>query len=82
MDKIIKLRGRIDEIDNEIMKLLSERYEISDRIGDIKSTSKVQILDQKREEYVLNKTKKHSHSPQLELVYRTIMGESKNIQRR
>jgi chorismate mutase len=82
MDKIIELRGRIDEIDNEIMKLLSERYEISDHIGDIKSTSKVQILDQKREEYVLNKTKKHSHSPQLELVYRTIMGESKNIQRR
>ena len=82
MDKIIELRRRIDEIDNEIMKLLSERYEISDQIGNIKSTSKVQILDQKREEYVLNKTKKHSHSPQLELVYRAIMGESKNIQRR
>ena len=82
MDKIIELRRRIDEIDNEIMKLLSERYEISDQIGNIKSTSKVQILDQKREEYVLNKTKKHSHSPQLELVYKTIMHESKNIQRR
>lgn len=82
MDKIVKLRNRIDEIDNEIMKLLSERYEISDEIGAIKSNSKVQILDQKRESYVLNKTKKHSHSPQLELVYRTIMSESKNIQRR
>ena len=82
MDKIIKLRNRIDEIDNEIMSLLNERYIISDQIGDIKSKSKSNILDPKREEYVLNKTKKHSHSPQLELVYRTIMGESKNIQRR
>lgn len=82
MDKIIKLRTRIDEIDNEIMSLLSERYEISDEIGTIKSSSKVDVLDTKREEYVLNKTKKHSHSSQLELVYRTIMNESKNIQRR
>ena len=82
MDKIIHLRNRIDEIDTEIMHLLNERYEISDQIGAIKSSSKVDVLDTKREEYVLNKTKKHSHSPQLELVYRTIMHESKNIQRR
>jgi chorismate mutase len=82
MDKIIKLRSRIDQIDSDIMRLLNERYEISDEIGTIKSSSKVDVLDTKREEYVLNKTKKHSHSPQLELVYRTIMHESKNIQRR
>lgn len=82
MDKIDTLREQIDSIDNELMKLLSERYEISDQIGTIKSSSKKEVLDQKREDYVLNKTKKHSHSPQLELVYRTIMSESKNIQRR
>lgn len=82
MDKIKDLRNRIDEIDNKVMELLSERYDISAQIGLEKSTSKVEVLDQKREDYVLNKTKKHSHSPQLELVYRTIMNESKNIQRR
>lgn len=82
MDKIINLRAEIDEIDDKVMELLSKRYEISDQIGIIKSNSKVDVLDSKREEHVLNKTKKHSHSPQLELVYRTIMHESKNIQRR
>ncbi len=82
MDKIIAFRSKIDEIDKEIMYLLNERYKISEQIGDIKSNSKVQVLDQKREDYVLNKTKEYSHSPQLELVYRTIMSESKNIQRR
>ncbi len=82
MDKINILRQQIDTIDNELMKLLSERYEISDKIGTIKSNSKKEVLDQNREDFVLNKTKKHSHSPQLELVYRTIMNESKNIQRR
>ena len=64
------------------MGLLSERYDISDQIGAIKSNSKIDILDTNREEYVLNKIKKHGHSPQLELVYSTIMSESKNIQRR
>ena len=82
MDKITDLRTIIDDIDNELMALLNKRYEISDKIGAIKSNSKKVILDKKREDYVLNKTKKHSHSPQLELVYRTIMNESKNIQRR
>ncbi len=82
MDKIEDLRKQIDIIDNELMKLLSKRYELSDQIGNLKSNSKRDILDQKREDVVLNKTKKHSHSPQLEVVYRTIMSESKNIQRR
>lgn len=82
MDKIIELRNRINSIDDQIMLLLNERYDISDQIGEIKSTSKIGILDKNREEYVLDKTKKHEHSPQIELVYRTIMSESKNIQRR
>lgn len=82
MDKINNLRQQIDSIDDNLMKLLNERYDISDQIGTLKSSSKKEILDQKREDYVLNKTKKHSHSPQLELVYRMIMSESKNIQRR
>lgn len=82
MDKIENLRNQIDSIDNDLMTLLNKRYEISDQIGTLKSNSKKEILDQKREDYVLNKTKNHSHSPQLELVYRTIMIESKNIQKR
>jgi len=82
MDKIIKLRTRINDIDDQIMSLLSERYDISDQIGILKSNSKIDILDTNREEYVLNKIKKHEHSQQLELVYSTIMSESKNIQRR
>ena len=82
MDKIIALRNRINSIDDQIMLLLNERYDISNQIGEIKSNSKISILDKNREEYVLDKTKQHGHSPQIESVYRTIMSESKNIQRR
>ena len=82
MDKINDLRNKIDQIDNNIMSLLNRRYEISDQIGTLKSNSNKEILDQKREDYVLNKTKEYSHFPQIELVYKSIMTQSKNIQRK
>lgn len=82
MDSLKALRDVIDEVDDQIMSLLNKRFDISNKIGSVKSNSKKDILDIKREEYVLNKIKKYSHSPQIELVYRVIMSESKNIQRR
>ncbi len=82
MDKIDQLRTKMDEIDEKVMRLLNERYDISVLIGLSKSISKKEILDQKRESVILNKTTKYSHYPQLELVYKTIISESKNIQRK
>ena len=82
MDKINDLRHQIDILDDELMELLNRRYDASEQIGEIKSTSKKAVLDSKREDYVLNKAKKYSHHKQLEIVYKTIMNESKNIQRR
>ena len=82
MDKIEDLRQQIDILDDKLMKLLNKRYDVSEQIGDIKSNSKKDILDSKREVYVLDKAKKYNHSKQLESVYKAIMNESKNIQRR
>lgn len=82
MDKLEDLRKQIDKLDNDLMKLLNKRYELSEQIGDLKSNSNKDIVDTNREKQVLIKTLEYSHSPQLELVYRTIMNESKNIQRR
>lgn len=82
MDKINDLRQKIDEIDDKLMALLNKRYDLSIKIGSRKSNSKTEILDSKREDYILNKSKNHSHSPQIEAVYRSIMNESKNIQKR
>lgn len=82
MDKITNLREVIDEIDNELMRLLSKRYEVSIEIGKLKSNSNKEILDRQREDYILGKTLKYSHSSQIKEVYKTIMSESKNIQKR
>ena len=80
MDKMKALREQIDILDDQLMFLLSKRYDISSKIGEYKSNSNIEILDNNREQLIINKTLNHSHSPQLELVYRAIMDASKNIQ--
>jgi len=82
MDKINELREQIDIIDRKIMELLEKRYTISKEIGELKQQLKTTVLDQNRENIILNKASKYSHSPQIELVYKTIMSESRKLQRK
>ncbi|MEM3641263.1 MAG: chorismate mutase [Candidatus Bathyarchaeia archaeon] len=49
MDRIAKLREKIDEIDDEILRLLKERVEVSKLIGKIKREKGMPIRDQERE---------------------------------
>ena len=82
MDKLLEQRKRIDEIDNQIMDLLDERYDISIEIGNIKEESKTPVLDSGRELEVLKKTAKLRHSLAIKNVYTSIMEESKKLQRK
>ncbi|MEM2103332.1 MAG: chorismate mutase [Candidatus Bathyarchaeia archaeon] len=49
MDRITILRGKIDEIDGEILNLLKERVETSRLIGKIKKEIAMPIRDPERE---------------------------------
>ena len=82
MDKIANLRNLIDVLDEEIMSLLDERYTLSLKIGNLKVQAKTNVLDTKRESFILDKTSKYSHSPEIGIVYKTIMKESKSLQRK
>ena len=82
MDKIDKLRQDIDSLDNEIMELLDKRFNLTNQIGTIKKQDKRIVLDSKREQLILDKTSKYSHSPQIINIYKTIMDESKSLQRK
>lgn len=82
MDFISDLREEINSLDDKIMNLLNERFERSLVIGERKSKSSVSILDTNRETFILEKSFKHKHSPQIAAVYTTIMTESKNLQRK
>jgi chorismate mutase len=50
MPTISELRQRIDKIDSQIIKKLSQRKKISIQIGKIKSQAGKNIFDSKREE--------------------------------
>ena len=82
MDKIDDMRHLIDILDDEIMSILDERFALSKKIGKLKTLAKTDVLDTKREKTVLDKTSKYSHSPEIGIVYKTIMEESKSLQRK
>ena len=82
MDQINDLRTKIDKIDDEIMNLLDKRFSIAIHIGNLKELAKTSVLDTKRENIVLDKTSNYSHSPEIGVVYNTIMEQSKSLQRK
>ena len=53
MAKIDDLRFMIDEIDLELLKLITKRIKISEKIGTLKKQSGLKIVDKNREIQVL-----------------------------
>ena len=50
MEKILSLRKRIDEIDEQILRFLKERVEICKIIGKTKREHGIPVKDQRRED--------------------------------
>ena len=48
-DEIKKLRGEIDNLDKQLLKLLSQRFLLSEKIGEIKKENRLNIIDPERE---------------------------------
>jgi monofunctional chorismate mutase len=82
MDKLQQARLNIDELDKQIMDLLDKRFDLSIEVGKIKQANSTQVLDTNREQIILDKITKYSHSPQISTIYKTIMNESKSLQRK
>jgi len=82
MDGIEKLRLIINDIDKELMRLLDQRFELTTEIGHLKAQQKKAVLDQNREQVILDKASTYNHSPQLQAIYKTIMEQSKQLQRK
>ncbi len=56
-EKISELRKKIDEIDEEIVKLLDERMGIAREIGMAKKKEGLELVDKEREETILQRVK-------------------------
>ena len=79
------VRVKIDEIDNQMMQLFKDRMEIIDKVADIKSQANISIVDEKREDAIVEaRTNGLSNIEKGEaaLFIRSMMGASKIRQRR
>lgn len=86
MDELSVLRQQIDNIDNQILELLSERFSIVKKIGDVKKQSNLPLQNSKREEEIiesLSQKAKANNLPKslIEKVWRIIFAEASNIQK-
>ncbi len=81
------LRTKINQIDSEIINLLSQRMEISELIAHHKKEHDLTLLQPEREKEVIDKliiqAKQHKLDKNFILnVYHLIIKESKNIQKK
>ncbi len=82
MKDINTLRHQINTLDNEIMALLNQRFNIVESIGDLKHSKKVAIEDNSRETLILDKASSFTYKTEIEAIYKTIFTVSKNLQRK
>lgn len=81
MEKILPLRRKIDEIDEQILRLLKERFEVSKRIGKTKREHEISLRDYGREDEVYANVMKRAsqlglNPPEVKAIYREIIAMS------
>ena len=85
MEKILSLRKKIDEIDEQILRFLKERVEVSRSIGKTKREHGIPVRDYEREdELYANVMRKASelglNQREVRAVYREIIAMSVHAQ--
>ena len=78
-------RTRIDELDEQIVKLLNERAACAIAIGDLKRQSAAAIYEPRREQQVIEHARKVNPGPlageQVQDIYERIMDIMRSLQR-
>lgn len=75
------LRRQIDLLDDQIMDLLNQRFDIVKDVKAFKKDNSVAVLDLKREEFIMGKTRQYDNAYALEEVYKKILKVSKELQK-
>ena len=86
MDKrILTLREQIDDLDEEIIKLLKTRMEISKKVGLLKEKLHIPIEDKLRENEIIerltSKAGKNLSEEQLIRIFTAVFKTSKQVQK-
>lgn len=86
MEDLSTSRKKINELDQHLVKLLEERFNVVTEVNDYKRQHDLPILDAKREQQVLAKvaglTNRSDLLPYLQEIYQEIMQRSREYQKR
>lgn len=81
MAEILNLRGQIDELDNKILRLLSQRAELSICVGHVKRRTGLAARSSDRERAILRRILKVNEGPldsaAIRRIFRLIVQESR-----
>jgi chorismate mutase len=84
--KIEDWRAQIDEVDNELLRLLNRRARLAARIGGMKSSAGLPLYDPGREQEILSRACRANAGPLDERavarIFRRIMTETRAVQAR
>lgn len=80
---IEELRREIDETDEKITELFIKRLALSRKIGRIKKEKNLPVLDEKREEEIIEKLseKAGDDGEYIKELYKTVFGISRDLQK-
>jgi len=80
--QILKLREDVGSVDKNLIRILEKRFEITNKIGEIKNVNGIPIEDLKREEEIINFQQKLTKiSPEfVKKLFKLIFEESKKSQ--
>lgn len=84
MRDIEDIRDDINKLDEKLIGLLKERFDLSKEVRAYKKENNMPIFDEKREEEILRKIEDDNkeYGPYFKNIYQAIMDESKNLQKR
>ena len=85
MEKLEELRLRINDVDEKIVLLLKERFDIAKEIGETKKDLGLDVENKGREEEVVKKVRDMLPGDLKDLaeeIYRTIIKTSKDYQKK
>jgi len=82
MSELEKLRSEINRIDNSLLDLLSNRMEISVKVGEYKKKNNIQVLDSSREKELIERLISYSNidNDLVKDLWNIIMKYSKKLQ--
>src|ERR687894_1573909 len=62
-ERVQELRGRVDEVDRELIRVLNERARVVQELATLKAEAGIPIFDPKREEEILRRAVEYNEGP-------------------